>query len=223
MDKRFVIFDMDGTLLDSMGFWRNLDIDYLNSKGIYDTAQYKKDVEGLTMSETVEYMSKHFGIEDTVEDIYRLGREAMARHYIDEVELKEGVREYLDYLRDSGVKMAVATLTAMEMTKPALEKHGIFDYFETVLTCSDLGISKRTPEVFLMAAEEMGSKPHETAVFEDTPGSLMSAVEGGFFTVLVYDETFKEEQEELKEVADRFCVDMNELRLASALDDRSRP
>lgn len=217
MDKQYAIFDMDGTLLDSMYFWRNLDQTYMESKGIELTDKLRDAMKGLTMKETIAYINEHFGFNDSAEDLSRAAREAMAAFYRDDVELKEGVREYLDYLRDQGVLMAVATLTPMSLTKPALEKHGIWDYFETVLTCSDLGINKHTPEVFEMAATHMGCTPAEAAVFEDTPRSLQSAVEGGFYSVLVYDEHMADEQVSVRDIADAYCVDMNELRVDSVL------
>lgn len=218
MDKRFVIFDMDGTLLESMGYWQNLDLDFLASRGIDVPASYKQAVEGLNFKETVAYMKDQFGITESEDEISKLGREAMAKHFIEDVELKPGVQDYLDYLKSSGVRMSVATLTASELAIPALEKHNLLPYFETVLSCSDLGISKRTPEVYHLAAEHMGSSAEDTAVFEDSPQSLLSAVEGGFYTILVHDDVLEAEQDGVRDIADRFCVDMNELRLDRVLD-----
>lgn len=213
MDKSFAIFDMDGTLLDSMYYWMNLTRAYLDVKGIEATEELVEELKLMTMEDRINYMSEHYDITDTAEDIYRISRENMARFYTEKVELKEGVREYLDYLKAKGVKMSVATLTAMELTRPALERHGLIDYFETILTCSDLGIDKDTPRVYEMAAEHMGCKPEEAAVFEDSPQALQSAVNGGFYSVLIYDENMEELQEPVRGIADAYCVDMNELRV----------
>ena len=169
MNKQFCIFDMDGTIADSMGHWKNLEREFLIEKGIQeDIDEVLKEIQHMTIPAAMEYFIDRFGFSGTVETLTDEFNALMAEHYRNDVEIKPGARAYLDKLRAQGAKMCIASATSTPLVKIALEHMDITDYFEFVLSCVDVGHSKDRPDVFLEAARRLGGTPAECAVFEDS-------------------------------------------------------
>lgn len=189
MDKKYCIFDMDGTLVDSMGYWKRLGREFLRRQGI------EEDVEPLlercktkTLIETAGEMIRLFGLEGTPEELIARMNQVMEGHYRKDVCLKPGVVRYLDTLKARGVEMGVATATRRDLARLCLERLGIAQYFNFVLSCEMVGKGKDQPDVFLEAALRLDAMPGEIAVFEDAVTAVRTAKAAGFYTVGIYDE-----------------------------------
>ena len=126
----------------------------------------------------------------------------MADHYRFDIGLKKGVKQYLERLNAGGVRMCVASATAERLAESCLRRLGIRDYFQFLLSCETVGTGKSSPEVYITAAARLGSRPEETAVYEDTPGPLKTAKKAGFHTVAVFDGASAAFWESMKEAAD---------------------
>lgn len=203
MDKHYAIFDMDGTLVDSMGYWHNMEREFLISKGITDRLdEILESTKTMTLAEARTYFSTFCGIDCSPEQFTAECEAIMAKHYSRDVKVKSGVRDYLDHLKSQGIPMCVASATAKPLVELCLETLGLKDYFSFILSCVEVGAGKNRPDVFLEAARRLGAEPTDCAVFEDAIYAVRSAREAGFYVVAVKDAHNSSCWEELQSLAD---------------------
>ena len=165
MDKNFAIFDMDGTLIDSMFFWKNLASEYLESKGIKQIPEdILERIKPMTMSESAALFQREFGL---IGDPEAQMNAMMDAHYRRDIPLKTGVSAYLEALCHKGVSMCVASATAEDLMDACLTRLGVAHYFSFLLSCETIGVGKSRPDVYFEAAKRLGAQPEDIAVFED--------------------------------------------------------
>lgn len=211
MDKKYVIFDMDGTLLESMHYWRRLTRDYAEHAGFGWSDKIAEEIEPFTMRETAQYYIDHFDVDDTVDEIVEYCYDRMAQYYRENVELKPGVREYLDLLQARGVRMSLATATDRYLVEPVLKRLDLEKYFDATLCVNEVGISKQDPKIYDELRAEWGKDREDVAVFEDAPYAVKTAVNAGYYTIMCYDSSYGDEQFEYEDLPERFIRDMTEL------------
>lgn len=212
MDKKYAIFDMDGTLLDSMYYWKNLVVEFLESKGVSaDIGKIMAEVKTMTLEQSTKYFSERFPDLGTPEEMIRDVFGLMGKHYMYDIELKDGIEKYLEKLKAEGVKMCIATITDRNLMTLCLKRLGVLDYFEFIITSTEVKTGKNTPDMYLAAAEKLGSAPCDTAVFEDTLNAITTAKSAGFYTVGIYDESEKMNTGKIKLTADEYINSWNEL------------
>ena len=208
MDKQYAIFDMDGTLVDSMSYWRNLAKEYLNLKGImYIPDSILEKIKPMTMMESAEIFIEEFKLEGTPESIANEMNELMNRHYRKDIPLKRGVKSYLNRLHHSGVKMCVASAAEETLVEVCLQRLGIIKYFSFLLSCETLGISKSKPNIYYEAARRLGAEPQNVAVYEDALYAAETAKKAGFYVIGVFDESGEKNFDILKEISDEIIKD----------------
>ena len=190
MDKQYCIFDMDGTLVDSMGYWERLGIEYLTAQGVSEerAEQAFGQISSMTLLQAVEFLLEELRLSGTPQEMINGMQQVMENHYRQDVLLKPGIREYLEKLKKRGCRMCVATATAEPLARICLERLGIDHYFEFLLSCESIGVGKGSPDIYLMGAQKLGGKPEDTAVFEDAFYAAKTAKEAGFYTVGVKDD-----------------------------------
>ena len=208
MDKKYAIFDMDGTLIDSMIFWKNLASEYLSSKGVTQVPEdLPERIKPMTMSESAALFQQEFGLTGDPEAEMNA---MMDEHYRKDIPLKSGVREYLQMLQSKGVRMCVASATAEQLMEACLTRLGVRDYFEFLLSCETVGAGKRSPLVYHEAAKRLAAATGEIAVYEDALYAVQTAKEAGYYVVGVYDESASKNWKTIEKLADEIILNWEE-------------
>lgn len=219
MKYKFAIFDMDGTLVDSMGYWNRLADEYLARHGIPPLSpELKEESVAMTMEESALLFIREFGLSSTPEEICREVNGLMEAHYRADVPLKPGAAACLERMKAAGFKMAVASSTAPELLDICLRRLGVRDYFEFLLSCEEVGAGKNRPDVYLEAARRLGGAPEDTVVFEDILVAAQTAKQAGFALGVIYDVNSDGDQERLKALAGRWFTRWDEEALLGWLD-----
>ena len=204
------IFDVDGTLLDSMQMWDNVAADYLKSRGVTPRSNLNEELRTLGGHQISGYFRSEYGLPES-EDEIRVGIEKLLQaFYFDSkiVKLKDGVVEVLEKLQMRGIKMCVATATDRWLIEPALRNCGIDQYFGRIFTCGEEETSKNHPDIYISAAEFLGTDIEDTLVFEDALYAIKSAKRAGFPVVGIYDSVAEGHQDEIERLCDIYLKSM---------------
>ena len=203
------IFDLDGTLLDSMFIWDTIGEEYLRSLGKEPHEDLKETFMTLTLEEAAEYYREHYGVTLSVKEIVDGVNAMVEQTYRTKVTLKPGIAEYLAWLKENGVRMCVATVTDRYLVEETLERLGVRHYFSEIFTCAEVGFGKDKPIIYQKALEHLETEKRDTYVFEDMLFALNTAKTDGFPTVGVYDR-HEAHQDDLKELADYYIFDFTD-------------
>ncbi len=208
---RGAIFDLDGTLFDSMWVWTRVDERFLERHRLPRDDDYLKSLGPMGFHRAAEYTKAYYQLPCTVEEIIDEWFLQAKDLYDHEVQLKDGAKEYLEKLRREGVRIGIATSNHRDLFVGTLERCGVADLFDAVATTSEVSRNKDFPDVYLLAAERLGTDPAETSVFEDIPQGLIGAKAGGFPTVGVEDDFSVKDRPEVMRLADRYIKSFREL------------
>lgn len=208
---KYNIFDLDGTLLDSMPAWNNLGKDYLLKLGIEPPDNLNEIIAPMSMTESALYFQKTFKVKLSVEEIIEEINKLIRDKYKYTVELKPYVKDYLQKLKNEQAIMCVATATPLELAKAALIRNEVIEYFSFIVTCDEIGTGKNKPDVFYLAANKLNAQPSEIVVYEDADFALTTASDAGFYTVGVFDELFKDKRKDIEIISDLYIESFKEL------------
>lgn len=210
--KKAVLFDLDGTLVDSMWVWRDIDIDFLSAIGRELPDDLQKCIEGMSFTETAEYFKKRFDIKDDVEDIKSKWNKMAYDKYTSEVKLKKGAKEFLARLKADGILVGIASSNSMTLIEGALKAEGVFEYFDAITTACEAGAGKPAPDIYLLAAKKLDVEPEKCLVFEDIPMGIMAGNAAGMTTVAVEDDYSKGMRDEKIKLASYYIEDYTNIK-----------
>ena len=206
-----VIFDFDGTLVDSMFIWNTAGEIYLRSVGKKAEADLQKILKPMSLRQSAEYIRQKYDISRSVEEIMEGVNRTVEDFYFHTVEPKAGVIAFLEELQRRGIKMCVATATDRYQVEAALQRCGMRHFFSEIFTCTEVGSGKDNPKIFRKAMEYLQTDRNTTAVAEDAYHAASTAKQDGVAVVGVYD-VHESRQEELRSLADVFLTDYFELK-----------
>ena len=211
-NKKAVIFDLDGTLVDSMWMWKAIDIEYLGRYGIELPPTLQKDIEGKSFSETAVYFKETFQLPDSLEKIKSDWNQMAYDKYTKEVWLKKGVKEFLDYCKANKIKLGIATSNSRELVESTIDALNIRDYFDYIMTSCDVAKGKPAPDVYLETAKRLEVEPSECLVFEDIEMGILAGKNAGMEVCAVEDDFSLDQTEEKKRLADYYIRDYFDIK-----------
>ena len=185
LHKQAAIFDLDGTLFDSVDMWHEIDEIFLRKRGLEPTTEYKRGIVALGFTATAYYTIDHYKLDDTPEQLMNEWAELARDAYAHTVGLLSGAREYLNDCARSGLKIAAVTSLCAEFALSCLKNNGISDLFSHVFTADDVGMSKNSPDIYLYAAKVLGVSPERCIVYDDAAAAIAAAGAAGMTTVAV--------------------------------------
>ena len=196
------IFDLDGTLLDSMDVWSRIDVEFLARRGLELPPDYTEAVSSRSFVEAARYTIERFGFPESVEEIMAEWTEMAREEYAEHIGLLPGAKETLLRLKRQGLKLGVATASQEQMFKPCLARNGILDWFDATCSVDEVGKGKNSPDVFLRTAEKLGVAPEECVVFDDVLPAVLSAKQAGMKVCAVYEKYSAGSRAEMEAAAD---------------------
>lgn len=207
------VFDIDGTLIDSMGLWYQVDVDFFRARNAEMPADYSAKVAQMGAWRTAEYTIDLLGLSETPEELLAIWNDMIRDEYLYRVPLKPYAKEYILSLKEQGTKLAVATALFPELYEPVLRRTSIYTYFDAFVSSAEIKCEKCQPDIYLLAAERLGVAPDRCVVFEDIVAGIQGAKAAGMFAVGVYDKWDRTDQSALAAAADLYIKDFSDEKL----------
>ena len=206
-----VIFDMDGTLIDSTGIWHNIDVAFFAKRGMELPKDYAQHIVHLGLKQAAVYTKETYHLKESVQEIMDEWHNMSLDMYKYRVELKPHAIELLDLFKNNGIKMAIATANDEPLYRPCIERLKIEEYFNEIADVNTAKEGKQSAKIYLDLARKMNTLPENTLVLEDMPTCVKTAHRSGFITVAVYDNASKNYDDEKKNNSVLFINDFKEL------------
>lgn len=207
-----VIFDVDGTLVDSMWVWQSVDHDYFERYHLTPPESFYDDIEGMSYSEVARYYLDTFPqITCTMEELMDEWTQMAHHKYLHEVPLKKGVRTFIEHMRGAGMKIGISTSNRKEMVQDMLKEFGMDPLFDAIHSACEAGAGKPAPDVYLMTAEALGVAPEKCLVFEDVPNGILAGKNAGMKVCAVEDDFSSAQEEKKRKLADYYIQDYDEI------------
>ncbi len=198
------LFDMDGTLLDSMHIWKDIDIEFLGRFGYELPPTLQREIEGMSFRETACYIKDRFHLPPSIEEIMNIWNEMAFQKYSEEIFFKEGAFEFVKRLKEKGIRTAICTSNSRELVNAVAEHLGFMPYFDTIITSCEVGAGKPAPDIYLEAAKRVGVEPEYCLVFEDIVTGLTAGKRAGMKLCAVEDLYSADQKEAKKAMADYY-------------------
>ena len=206
MKIKGAIFDLDGTLLDSMYVWDTIGSEYLKKRGIIPEIDLDKKFKNKSLLQAAQYYQKQYDIKEPAEKIMDDINNMIEQFYFNEIKLKQGVYEILSSMKAHNIKMCIATATDDYLVEAVLKRNKISEYFSEIFTCTKVGFGKNTPHIYEKALAVLKTKKSETIVFEDALYAIKTAKDAGFIVAGIFDKSEEQNYIKIKKIAN-YTVD----------------
>lgn len=206
-----VIFDLDGTLVDSMWLWHEIDIEYFGRFGIKLPDEFQQSIEGMSIYETAVYVKERFQIPDPLEKIMDDWNQMAWDKYENEVPLKKGAEKFIRKCLENGILLGIATSNSRKLVENVLRVHDLLESFSSIMTGSEVKNGKPAPDIYLAVAKELNIAPPRCLVFEDIVPGIMAGKNAGMKVCAVEDTYSRDVRDEKEKTADCFIEDYDEI------------
>ena len=208
---KLAILDLDGTLIDSTGIWHDIDINFFARRGMEIPKGYFDAICHLGLKGTATYTKTTYGIKESEEEIIKEWQDASKDQYLNYIQLKPYVKEFLEYLKNNKVKIALATANDKELYEPCMKRLGIFDYFSYIVDVNSVKEGKHSPRIYEIINENFNIDKVNTVVVEDIYTSLQTAYENGYMTIGVADKASEPTVNQKKKYSHIYVESLKEL------------
>ena len=205
------IFDLDGTIIDSMNIWEEIDIKFLEKRNIGLPKDYIEKINSMSFEDAARYTIERFDLNESACDLIKEWNDMALYEYCNNIKLKPKVKEYLDKLKANNIKIGLATSSPKELFEPVLKNNNVYDYFDAFTSVEDMGRDKRYPDIYLCTAKKLGLNPNECVGFEDILVAVNTLKEADFKVVGVYDKSSHMDLDNIKAKCDKFIYSFEEL------------
>ncbi|MCI9174687.1 MAG: HAD family phosphatase [Lachnospiraceae bacterium] len=206
-----VIFDLDGTLVDSMWLWHDIDVEFLEKRGLTLPETYQREIEGMSFTETAVYTKELFHLSESVEELKEIWNRMAMEKYTYEVPFKPGAEEFLKYCKEHKISVGIATSNSRELVDAVALSLHFEDYIQEIVTSCEVKQGKPAPDVYLEAASRLGAQPERCLVFEDVPMGILAGKNAGMRVCAVEDEFSAAQREEKQKLADYYITDYRQV------------
>ena len=212
MKLKYAMFDLDGTVLDSLPIWDNLGVDMLRSQGYDPDPALGRQLKIMTMKDGAQLCKDLFGMPQSIEEIAALVEDQAKLAYNTVIGPKPGAENFLKRLKEAGIPMYIATNTRRDLVEDGLRRNSLLSYFEGIVTCPEVGQGKKEgPAVYEEALRLLGGTKEDTVVFEDAIHPIRTAKKAGFRIAAIYDASSEGEHEEIRALSDYYFHSYDEL------------
>lgn len=206
-----VFFDLDGTLVDSMHVWKEVDIEFLGRFGLHLPPMLQQEIEGMSFKETAIHFKQRFSLELSIEEIMNIWNEMAFQKYSEEIDFKPGAFEFLKYLKANEIYTAICTSNSRELVNAVGEHLGFIPYFDEIISSGEVERGKPAPDIYLEAARRVGVSVEQCLVFEDVCAGIKAGKAAGMKVCAVSDLFSEQQLEEKKALADYYIEDYFDL------------
>lgn len=199
-----IIFDLDGTLVDSMWLWNDIDIEFLEARGLPLPETYQHDIEGMSFTETAIYTKELFRLPESVDELKAIWNRMAIEKYTYEIPFKPGAEIFLQYCKEQKISMGIATSNSRELVDAVVHALHLDNYIQKIVTSCEVEKGKPAPDVYLEAARRLGISPEHCLVFEDVPMGILAGKNAGMRVCAVEDAFSTDKQAEKRSLADYY-------------------
>lgn len=207
-----VIFDLDGTLIDSMWIWRDIDVEYMKRYNLRMPEGFEEDLEGKSFTETAQFFLDVFPeLPRTIDEVKKDWTDMAYESYTKKVSLKKGAYNFLQFLKRKGIKCGIATSNGRELVNATLDTLGITDFFGSIRTACEVAAGKPAPDVYLEVAKDLQMNPENCLVFEDIPNGILAGKNAGMAVCAIDDEFSKELEYKKRKMANYYIYSYDDV------------
>ncbi|RDU23023.1 HAD family hydrolase [Anaerosacchariphilus polymeriproducens] len=211
-NKKAAIFDLDGTLVDSMWMWEEIDIEFLSSRGLALPESLQQEIEGMSFTETAFYFKEFFNLEESVEELKRIWNQMAYDKYVSQVPLKSGAKEFLNYLKEKNFKLGIATSNSKELVMAVIDAHNLRSMFGCIMTSCEVNKGKPAPDIYIEVAKKLEVLPEECIVFEDIPMGILAGKNANMDVCAVFDEFSKDQEDKKYRLANYYIKSYHDIQ-----------